>query len=241
MDVTDLTRLVLIRHGDCTRTATEPDPGLSNLGRMQCELLRDRLMTTGEVDRASVLLVSPLRRAVESAEILRDALKVRTSDVVVYEGLREMSWGKAEGWRWEDLVATYGEPTGPHDAFAPKGESWTSFVRRGRDALSRIVKQYAGSNIIAVTHTGMIEVSFILFASLSKRVHRFDMKPFNTGLSSWTSHVGSSGGRWRLEAYNDVGHLWRRGKLLHRQDDYADLAQGGDPFWDAIGREDIIS
>jgi broad specificity phosphatase PhoE len=239
--VTDLTRLLLIRHGDCNQTATEPDPGLSGLGHMQCELLRDRLMATGEVDRASVLLVSPLRRAVESAEILRGALEVPASDVIVYEGLREMSWGKAEGWRWEDLVATYGEPAGPHAAFAPNGESWTSFVRRGRGALSRIVRQYAGSNIIAVTHTGIIEASFILFASLSKRIHRFEMKPFNTGLSSWASQAGSSAGRWRLEAYNDIGHLWRRGKLLHRHDGYADLAQGGDPFWDAIGREDVIS
>ena len=241
MGVTDLTRLVLIRHGDCIRTAMEPDPGLSDLGRMQCEFLRDRLMATGEADRASVLVVSPLRRALESAEILRGALKAPASDMIVYEGLREMSWGKAEGWRWEDLVATYGEPTGPHDAFAPNGESWTSFVRRGRGALSRIVKQYAGCNIIAVTHTGMIEVSFILFSSLSRRINRFEMKPFNTGLSSWASHVGSSAGRWRLEVYNDIGHLWRRGKLLHRHDDYADLAHGGDPFWDAIGRDHIIS
>lgn len=110
MDVTDLTRLLLIRHGDCTQTATEPDPGLSELGRMQCELLRDRLMATGEADRASVLVVSPLRRAVESAEILRDGLKVPAAGMVIHEGLREMSWGKAEGWRWEDLVAAYGQP-----------------------------------------------------------------------------------------------------------------------------------
>ena len=58
MDVTDLTRLLLIRHGDCTQTATEPDPGLSELGRMQCELLRDRLMATGEADRASARRIS---------------------------------------------------------------------------------------------------------------------------------------------------------------------------------------
>lgn len=238
--MTDLTRLLLIRHGDCTQTPIEPDPGLSDLGRMQCELLKERLMETGEADKASVLVVSPLRRAMESAEILSGALKVAASDVVVNEGLREMSWGKAEGWQWEDLVAAYGEPTGPHDAFAPNGESWTTFVRRGRGTLSRIVKQYAGSNIIAVTHTGIIEVSFILFASLSKRINRFEMKPFNTGLSSWASHIGSSGDRWRLEVYNDIGHLWRRGKLLHRHDGYADLTQGGDPFWDAIGREDVV-
>jgi broad specificity phosphatase PhoE len=237
----DLTRLVLIRHGDCIQSAAEPNPGLSDLGRIQCELLRDRLVSTGEADRASVLIVSPLRRAVESADILRGALKIPASDVVVYEGLREMSWGRAEGWRWGDLVATYGEPTGPQDAFAPDGESWTSFVKRGRGALSKIVKQHAGSNIIAVTHTGIIEVSFILFASLSRRVNRFEMKPFNTSLSSWASRVGPPSGRWRLEVYNDVGHLWRRGKLLHRDDDYADLTQGGDPFWDAIGREQIIS
>lgn len=241
MDVTDLTRLLLIRHGDCTQTATEPDPGLSELGRMQCELLRDRLMATGEADRASVLVVSPLRRAVESAEILRDGLKVPAAGMVIHEGLREMSWGKAEGWRWEDLVAAYGEPAGPHDPFAPNGESWTNFVRRGRGTLSWIVKKYAGSNIIAVTHTGIIEASFILFASLPKRVNRFEMKPFNTGLSSWASHGGSPVSRWRLEVYNDIGHLWRHGKLLHRHDDYADLTQGGDPFWDAIGRERTLS
>ena len=132
-------------------------------------------------------------------------------------------------------------PAGPHDPFAPNGESWTNFVRRGRGTLSWIVKKYAGSNIIAMTHTGIIEASFILFASLPKRVNRFEMKPFNTGLSSWASHGGSPVSRWRLEVYNDIGHLWRHGKLLHRHDDYADLTQGGDPFWDAIGRERTLS
>ena len=92
---------------------------------------------------------------------------------------------------------------GPHDPFAPNGESWTNFVRRGRGTLSWIVKKYAGSNIIAMTHTGIIEASFILFASLPKRVNRFEMKPFNTGLSSWASHGDSPVSRWRLEVSDD--------------------------------------
>jgi broad specificity phosphatase PhoE len=152
-----------------------------------------------------------------------------------------MSWGSAEGWRWEDLAATYGEPSGPEDTFGPDGESWASFVKRGSRALSMVVREHAGSSIVAVTHTGIVEVSFILFAHLPKRINRFEMKPLNAGLSSWVSVQGSSPPKWRLEQYNDVSHLWRSGRLLHGPDDYSDLRQGGDPFWDAVGRDGVIS
>jgi ribonuclease H / adenosylcobalamin/alpha-ribazole phosphatase len=236
-----VTRLTLVRHGDCVQSATTPDPDLSELGRLQSMLLRDRLASSGEAGRASLLLSSPLARARETAEIVASAVGVPALGIIHDDGLREMSWGLAEGWRWDELARRYGEPAGPDDAFGPDGESWASFVKRGSAALSGIARAHAGADILAVAHTGIIEISFMLFGRLRRRVNRFEMKPFNTSLTTWISIRESDEMNWRLERYNDVAHLWRAGKILHRPDDYADLAPAGDPFWEAVGRESASS
>jgi broad specificity phosphatase PhoE len=234
-----VTRVTLVRHGDCAQSAATPNPELSDLGRLQCMLLRDRLASSGEAGRAPRLLTSPLVRARQTAEIVAGAIGARPASIAEDEGLREMSWGLAEGWRWDELARSFGEPAGPDDSFGPDGESWASFVKRGSAALSGIARAHAGTDILVFTHTGIIEVSFMLFGRLQQRVNRFEMKPSNTSLTTWISIQDSYQVTWRLERYNDIGHLWQAGKIAHRSDDYSELAPAGDPFWDAIGRESV--
>lgn len=75
------TRIVLVRHGESRAQELgflgghDGCQGLSDRGRRQAVLLRDRLRSTGELADASVLYSSLMPRAVETAAI--DALVAR--------------------------------------------------------------------------------------------------------------------------------------------------------------------
>ena len=74
------TRIVLVRHGESRAQELgilgghDGCTGLSDLGREQVGLLRDRLASTGELADASALYSSLMPRAIETAEILAPAL-----------------------------------------------------------------------------------------------------------------------------------------------------------------------
>ena len=74
------TRLVIVRHGEAVSNAEDivaghvGCTGLTERGRRQVAALAERLRRTGELEGAAALYSSVLRRAVETAEILRPAL-----------------------------------------------------------------------------------------------------------------------------------------------------------------------
>jgi 2,3-bisphosphoglycerate-dependent phosphoglycerate mutase len=78
--MSDVTRLVLVRHGeaDCNVGKRFGGPlgctGLSPEGRRQVERLRDRVARTGELAGTTALYASTLPRAIETAEILNEAI-----------------------------------------------------------------------------------------------------------------------------------------------------------------------
>jgi len=90
METEPATRLFLIRHGQAVSNV-EPmiagirgDAGLTPLGVMQAERLRDRLAASGEI-KADVFLASSLPRARQTAQIIAPA-PVQPLDLIVGEG-----------------------------------------------------------------------------------------------------------------------------------------------------------
>src|SRR6266852_2017855 len=69
-----MTHLYIIRHGQAISAVQRRigNTGLSPLGVLQAERLRDRLAATGEI-AADVLIASPLLRACQTAEIIAPA------------------------------------------------------------------------------------------------------------------------------------------------------------------------
>src|SRR2546422_10833605 len=119
-ETAQVTRLILIRHGDTDGASKEPrDPPLSDLGAWQAGRLRDRIAVTSEMIGACRLLCSGLKRARQTAAVLARALGEAGLSPITVENLREMSWGQAEGLSWEAMIARYGGPLGPNAAFAP--------------------------------------------------------------------------------------------------------------------------
>lgn len=205
-------RLVLVRHGDAfagfsgviggERGCT----GLTPLGRLQAEALRDRLATSDRV-RADVLVASTLPRAIETAEIIAPGLGIETFDRA--RDLCEVHTGEADGLEWAEYGVRYGSfdmEGEPDRLFAPEGESWNSFHDRVGQLLTRIAEEYAGQTVVAVCHAGVIIASMRLLLGMPRvSSSGARLQPSNTGLTEWEHDPSTE--RWILHCFNDADHL----------------------------------
>ena len=219
-------RLILVRHADHQSQPSE-NPDLSELGVWQARRLADRLAATGEAAAGPALYVSTLARARTTAAILAPVLggAVRA---VVDQRLNELELG-VPGMPLEVVASRLTGRSPKRRRVAESGESWQDFEDRARSALRQYAAQEGTS--LLVCHTGVIELSFIEFAGLTRRAQRFAMSPRNTSVTSWVRLNG--GERWRLECYNDVQHLWRGGVLYHRRESF----EAHEPLWAALEPE----
>jgi len=211
-----MTHLYLIRHaqpegcGPGIVGSRRPNSGLSQLGRVQAEHLRNRLATTKEI-HADVLISSPLLRAKETADILAPALG---QAVLIDDGVQEFSYGEGEGLTVEEFVERFGPDTTDQEPFrriTPTGDSLAGFTIRACEALDRLTRHYDGKTIVIVCHGGIIHASFIYFLGLSP------LKPFpiflnhhDTAITHWyraSSFPGKQEALWCLERYDDYSHL----------------------------------
>jgi broad specificity phosphatase PhoE len=213
----DVTRLVLIRHGESQVTVDgvvggpKTCSGLSDLGRLQAAALRDRLARTGEL-KADVLLASTLPRAVETAEMIAPALG--GLEVEQVDDLSEWLPGEADGLTWEEFNERYRPDGWTFDAYeplSPGGESLVEFQARASTALHQIAKALQGRTIVGVCHGGIIEASFVAFLGIPQWRNDVTFRPINASLTEWELHaeaqVPNRPPQWRLGRYNDAAHL----------------------------------
>jgi probable phosphoglycerate mutase len=207
-----VTRLVLIRHGqaqvflDQIVAGHDTCTGLSELGRMQAELLRTRLERTGELSDAVALYASRMRRAEETAECVAPALGGLA--IRIECDLCEMHPGTGEGLTW----AQWGERFGESDPFNPEnrsgmapdgGESIDMFVGRVGGALKRVADEHVGETIVIACHGGVIRSSFEALGGVPWGSLLYYAE--NTSLTEWRRDDDS--GAWHLVRFNDAAHL----------------------------------
>jgi 2,3-bisphosphoglycerate-dependent phosphoglycerate mutase len=214
-----MTRLVLIRHGQSQSTVDgiaagqSGCRGLSELGRSQVRALAARVTATGELDDASVLLSSTLRRAVETAELLAPALG--GLPVGQDADLSEMNPGIGDGLTWEEWEARFGGfdvATEPYRPLAPGGESWAEFGLRVGRTLTGLVAAHRGRTVVAACHGGVIEHALLQGLGLPAQVPpagRVETAP-NASINEWVvDDVAGQALRWRLVRFADAAHLGR--------------------------------
>jgi broad specificity phosphatase PhoE len=203
-------RLALIRHGEShhslrgTIAGVSGCAGLTEQGFAQTRALTARLRASGELFDSVALLSSPVLRARQTAEIVRDVLPVGA--IEVDDGLCEVHPGEADGLAWEDYRARYGTfdlLSSPERPFAPGGESWSVFTARVRAALARLAAQYDGQTVVAVSHAGFIVASILVLFDIPRPGTGARLDPTHTGLTEWRV----SGQTWQLVRYNDATHL----------------------------------
>lgn len=216
------TRVVLVRHGEAVCNVAgvvggrRGCTGLTAAGADQVRRLAGRLGRTGELAGVDALYASPLRRAVESAELLAPALD-RWRDgppleVVTDCELCELHPGLADGLTWDELAAKYAEPdwdADPATPLAPGAESWSTFVDRAAAAVAGLAGAHPGGLVVVASHAGVIESTLLRFLPVA--VPRLRLRTLHASLTVWERAEGISdggglpaGGRWLLQRYNDT-------------------------------------
>ena len=208
------TRLILVRHGESVAQVEgivggpRACRGLSEKGRRQVEALRDRWIRTGV--RADFLLSSTLPRAIETAELLSEALGGLVAEQV--ESLCEILPGECDGMTWDDFEEQFrgGDYRwDPHTPVAPGGESWVEFQTRVSDTLGAIVERLEGRTIVGAVHGGIVDGSMVHFLGLPKDAGHV-LQTMNASVTEWL-HVEPRDnwerGGWRLVRFNDHAHL----------------------------------
>ncbi|HEX6818717.1 MAG TPA: histidine phosphatase family protein [Ktedonobacterales bacterium] len=208
-----MTHLYLIRHGeavcnvdrDAPTAGMKGDLGLTPLGKLQAERLRDRLTATGEI-AADVFIASTLLRARQTAEIVAPAVGL---PITWDDDVQELRVGEIDGVPWRKIADTV--PDFRKEPFRPLsagGENWPRFVLRVATALERITREHEGKTIVVVCHGGVIDSSFVIFSGMSSLVFpTLDLATRNTSITHWERHEDHGAPRWRLHKYNDDLHV----------------------------------
>ena len=157
-----MTALILIRHGETDwnrdrRIQGSTDIPLNDNGRAQARataaLLRERLSGADQ----PTIVSSDLARARETAEIIAGELGLAAPRT--YRGLRERTYGEAEGLGVDEFRARWGDW---YTAEVPGAEPWPDLRERGIAALGRAVRDHrratapVAASLIVVSHGALI-------------------------------------------------------------------------------------
>jgi isoleucyl-tRNA synthetase/bisphosphoglycerate-dependent phosphoglycerate mutase len=152
--------LTVVRHGETDWNkekklqAGASDIPLNDTGKTQARALGKKL----KGQTFDVIVTSPLKRAVETAEIIAEELGM--GDVVVMEGFRERNMGAWEGQSTADLDKNYPgrHPLAcivQHPATPENAESYKDFLRRIENTCEEILAKYAGKRVLVACHRGV--------------------------------------------------------------------------------------
>lgn len=212
------TTIVLVRHGVTPHTVEKrfsgglasANPGLSDEGKAQIRAVADWLSPLAE--RVDAVVASPVRRTLESADILAAALG---HVVEVEPGFAEMEFGVWDGMTFTEVGEKYPDDLtawlGSLD-FAPEGgESFRTVQMRVLDGLERVLQTHAGKTVVVVSHVTPIKtlVAHAVDAPL-EAVFRMELTPASVTVLSWFNGTASMRMYNALPPGNDVfaGSKW---------------------------------
>lgn len=215
-------RLVFVRHGETLGNvegriqgqAPAPAFGLSAEGRAQAQRLRDRFLEEGF--KPTRVYASPLRRALETAEILSEHWPIQVSP---WDDLMEHDFGEGTGLTWEEVRVRFPDEYADFEQSKPiagfvGAEPLEERRDRGRRVVDQVLREHPNdSTLLMVSHGGILQniVSGILG---SPRVWKLAVT--NTALFDFTVDAGrwhEDGGvrldtsLWRISRFNDASHL----------------------------------
>jgi probable phosphoglycerate mutase len=143
------------------------DVPLSDLGRRQAEAFGRWLRTASVERRPTVVLTSPYRRAVDTAEIMLRTAEF-PAEVLTDERLRERDLGMMDLLTLKGFAsrfpveAAHRKRLGKFYYRPPGGESWVDVALRCRSLRDSVAREHADRRVLLVTH----EVVIIMFRYL---------------------------------------------------------------------------
>lgn len=158
-------KIYITRHGQTEwnvegRMQGAKNSNLTEQGKKEALNLGNSLKDT----KIDYIYTSPLTRAYETALLIK---RDRDIDVEIYENLKEMNFGIWEGMHSDDVVRDYKEEhykfwNEPHLYTPIGGETFEVLIKRVKIALSDIINQNKGENILLVTHTVVIKAIYAI-------------------------------------------------------------------------------
>ncbi len=205
-----MTRIVLVRHGESKVTVDRvvggprSCKGLSDLGRLQAEKLRDRWQAFREF-HPDVVVSSAYPRARETAQIVLPAFP--GADLEVIQEFGEHDPGPdCDGLTYDQFVERFGDPDWENDPYGvtfPGGETIAEFqIRIGR-AVRSLMDDVGKGTALVVCHGGVID-TVLRQALRTAGTGIFEIHTKNTSI---TELEVVRLGRWKVVRYNDAAHL----------------------------------
>ena len=203
------TRLLLLRHGVTPLTlekrfAGVGDPPLTEQGQEQARRAAARLSADERFGPIDVILSSPLRRTLATAEAVAKATGL---EVHPAPGFRELDFGRFEGLSFaeaherfpEELAAFLGSTEVP----PPGGESLSELAARVTAAADQLIADHPRRTVLVVTHVTPIKTLICrgLGAPLAS-VNRMEL-----GAASLSVVDFYDDGLANVRCVNDVAHL----------------------------------
>jgi probable phosphoglycerate mutase len=183
------------------RFAGRGDIPLTSAGLKQAAAAATRLADRGGID---VVLTSPLRRALRTAEMVADATDV---PLAVDPDLVETDFGDWEGLtfgevlaRWPDEMAAWQADV---SAAPPGGESFAAVAGRVNGALDRLLTERKGQTIVVVSHVTPIK-TLVCRAVLAPPAAMFRM---HLDVAALCEAAWFADGPALLRSLNDTAHL----------------------------------
>ena len=165
--------IYLVRHGETDwnlegRLQGGRDIPLNDLGRVQAEeaagRLRKLMLPLDDFD----FIASPMSRAVETMEILRNTLGMNPAYFERDERLREITFGTWEGLTWREVVKRDPDRADARKRdkwgyVPPEGESYSMLAERIRPAIETLRRQS-----VIVSHGGVARAVLALMGAADR-------------------------------------------------------------------------
>ena len=183
------THIGLLRHGQTDwnidfRLQGVTDIDLNETGIAQARDAANAL----DADDWDLIVTSPLSRAKDTAEIVRETLGKAKAEVEPL--LLERSFGEAEGLSHEEWRAKYSDTNQ-----VPGGESLSDLEKRASLLLDTLVSKHQGKRVLAVSHGALIRVLLRIVSA-----GEFPREGERLGNASLSVFVHDSSG-WRIQSY----------------------------------------
>lgn len=151
------------------------DVPLSDLGRQQSRALGEWFARGDAGARPDVMLASPYLRAMQTAEIFREAGGCAAGEpICTDERLREKEFGILDGFTHSGIVASHPEQAhlrsllGKFYHRPPGGESWCDVILRLRSLLDTVGLHYGGRRVMIIAHQVVVLCLRTIIENLSE-------------------------------------------------------------------------
>ena len=189
-----VTTVCIIRHGE-----TEWNKERKFQGREDIELndegKRQASTIAAHLGRFSwdVIITSPLKRALATAETVRRALK--NTPLVIQEAFIERDFGRASGLTSREQERAF------TDGVVPGKESDDALAKRVLEGLQCIIRDYRNRKVILITHGAVIN-------SLLKAVSAGKINVGETNIkNACFTVIEHDGSGWQVRTYNSMNYL----------------------------------